>query len=123
MVDLVLLTQAAGLLYIMGNAPLCISQQAEGIGLGEYSYPDYMLVPGPSLRCGGLSSSPDLRPCSELGQQEIGGSEGGGGRGEGRERGVWWCEDGDVEQVVVEEEEERVCDMILGVELLQDSVS
>ena len=92
----------------MGNAPSCISQQAEGVGLREYSYPDYMLVPGPSLRC--LSDSPDLQAGFELGQ---GGGEGGKGKG------VWWSEEGEVGQWG----EERECDMILGLELFQDSVS
>ena len=96
----------------MGNAPLCISQQAEGMGLGEYSYPDYMLASGPSLRC--LSDSPDLQAgdCREEGE------EGGEEEGEtGRGRGVWWSEEWE------QWGEERECDMILGLELLQDSVS
>ena len=88
----------------MGNTPLCTSQQAERVGLGEYSYPDYMLVPGPSLRC--LSVSPDLQGDSVPRE---------GGRG----RGVWWSEEGEVDPWV----EERESDMILGLELLQDSVS
>ena len=94
----------------MGNAPLCISQQAEAVGLAEYSYPDYMLVPGPSLRC--LSDSPEL-------QAGCGGEGGEGGEGGGR-RGVWWSEDWEQWE---EGEERESCDMILGLELFQDSVS
>ena len=95
---------------VMGNAPLCISRRAEGVGLSEYSYPDYMLVPGPSLRC--LSESPELQAGCGEGEREEEGGEG------VRGRGVWWSEDW--EQW---EGEERECDMILGLELLQDSVS
>ena len=91
----------------MGNAPLCTSQQAEGVGFKEYSYPDYMLVPGPSLRC--LTDSPDLQ------QAGYGSKEGESVRA----RGVWWRDDTEVDPWA----EERECDMILGLELLQDSVS
>lgn len=101
----------------MGNVPLCISQQADGVVLGKYSgsHADYMLVPQPALRC--LSDSPDLHTRMM--------EEGRGEDGKGRGVGVWrrWSEDMRRSSVEGEGWEEGECDMILGLELFQDSVS
>ena len=99
----------------MGNIPLCISHQ-EGAVLGDYSdhHADYMIVPRPSRQY--LSESPDMH--ARLAE---GGAGERRGRGGGEEEGVWgglWSEG-----VEGERWEEGECDMILGLELLQDSVS
>lgn len=93
---------------VMGNTPLCISQQAaDGVFLGEHDSHQFQ----PALRC--LSGSPDLQ--GRLIMEEIG--EGGRGR---EEVGAW---DGLSEDVEGEREEGGECDLILGLELFQDSVS
>lgn len=88
----------------MGNAPLCISQQAV---MGEYvdNQDDYMLL-AQSHAMRYRSVSPADRLTCSLREEGI------------REKGVgvWWSED-------QWEEEERDCDMVLGLELFQDSVS
>lgn len=99
----------------MGNVPLCVAQR-DGVALGKYSN---MPMPHPSsMRY--LSESPDLRSprqhCPRLAEE---GREGG--------VGVWrrWSEDVMRDSVEGEgwEEGECQCDMILGLELFQDSVS
>ena len=100
----------------MGNIPLCISHQ-EGTVLGDYSdhHADYMIVPRPSRRY--LSESHDMH--ARLAEGGAGERRGRGGEEE--EEGVWGglCSEG----VEGERWEEGECDMILGLELLQDSVS
>ena len=93
---------------VMGNAPLCISQQAvDGVFLGENDSHQ----PQPALRC--LSGSPNLHSRLII--------EGAGEGERGREEvGAW---DGWSEDVEGERGEEGECDMILGLELFQDSVS
>ena len=91
----------------MGNAPLCISQQAtDGGFLGEHANHQSQ----PALRC--LSGSPDLQ--GRLIMEEIGEGERGGVE-------VGW--DGLSEDVEGEREEQGDCDLILGLELFQDTVS
>ena len=86
----------------MGNAPLCISQQAV---TGEYvgDQPDYVVVAAQRYHSG----SPDDTLTGSM--REEGGRE--------KRGGVRWSEDCELW------EEERNCDMILGLELFQDSVS
>ena len=93
---------------VMGNAPMCISQQAtDGVFLGEHGGHESH----PTLRC--ISDSPDLHGRLIM--------EGAGKRGGGREVVRVW--DGWNEDVEGERGEEEECDMILGLELFQDSVS
>ena len=94
---------------------MCVSQQADGVVHGDYTSTGNRAncprnISGPVLRC--LSQSPDLhsRPAVEDRRE----------RERGRGVGVWagWSGDGEGDPW-----EQRECDMILGLELFQDSVS